>query len=88
MDLVAQHGLALSEVLALALERILVEKTLAFVRAGYTPKSLGKLQAKIRHAYDLHQLHQLLQQPMLQTFLIGPDFDTLLAEVRTNDVRD
>ncbi|OWP61526.1 hypothetical protein CDA63_19005 [Hymenobacter amundsenii] len=85
LALVAQHGLAPFEVLVLALERTLVEKILALVRAGYSSDSLGELQAKIRHAYDLHQL---LQQPALQAFLAGPDFDALLAEVRVDDARN
>ncbi|SMB81060.1 Domain of unknown function DUF1814 [Hymenobacter roseosalivarius DSM 11622] len=84
-ELVAQHGLAPFEVLVLALERTLVEKILAFVRAGYAPDSLGELQAKIRHAYDLYQL---FQQPALQAFLAGPEFDALLAEARADDARN
>ncbi|GAA3944314.1 nucleotidyl transferase AbiEii/AbiGii toxin family protein [Hymenobacter algoricola] len=85
LALVAQHGLAPFGVLVLALERTLVEKILALVRAGYAPDPLGELQAKIRHAYDLHQL---LQQPALQEFLVGPAFETLLAEVRADDARN
>ena len=85
LELVAEHGLAPFEVLVLALERTLVEKILALVRAGYAPDSLGELQAKIRHAYDLHQL---LQQPALQQLLASPAFETLLAEVRADDARN
>lgn len=84
-DFVAHHGLASFEVLVLALERTLVEKILALARAGYAPDSLGELQAKIRHVYDLHQL---LQQPALQAFLISPAFEGLLAEVRADDARN
>jgi len=84
-ELVAQHGLAPFEVLVLALERTLVEKILALVRAGYAPDPLAELQAKIRHAYDLHQL---LQQPALQDFMASPAFETLLAEVRADDARN
>jgi predicted nucleotidyltransferase component of viral defense system len=84
-ELVAQHGLGPFEVLVLALERTLVEKILALVRAGYAPDPLGELQAKIRHAYDLHQL---LQQPALQAFLASPAFETLLTEVRADDARN
>jgi predicted nucleotidyltransferase component of viral defense system len=85
MGLVAQHGLAPFEVLVLALERTLVEKVLALARAGYAPDPVNELQAKIRHAYDLHQL---LQQPALQAFLASPMFETLLAEVRADDARN
>jgi predicted nucleotidyltransferase component of viral defense system len=85
LQLVEQHGLASFEVLVLALERTLVEKVLALVRAGYAPDPLGELQAKIRHAYDLHQL---LQQPALQEFLASPAFEMLLAEVRADDARN
>lgn len=85
LDLLEQHGLAPFEVLVLALERTLVEKILALVRAGYAPDPLAELQAKIRHAYDLHQL---LQQPALQAFLASPAFETLLAEVRADDARN
>ncbi|GAC1602719.1 MAG: hypothetical protein NVS3B25_31160 [Hymenobacter sp.] len=85
VELVEQHGLAPFEVLVLALERTLVEKVLALVRAGYAPDPVSELQAKIRHAYDLHQL---LQQPALQAFLASPVFETLLAEVRADDARN
>lgn len=85
LALVGQHGLAPFEVLVLALERTLVEKILALVRAGYAEDPLTELQAKIRHAYDLHQL---LQQPALQQFLASPAFEALLAEVRVDDARN
>ncbi|QKG55020.1 nucleotidyl transferase AbiEii/AbiGii toxin family protein [Hymenobacter sp. BRD67] len=85
LELVAQYGLVPFEVLVLALERTLVEKILALVRAGYAPDPLTELQAKIRHAYDLHQL---LQQPAQQAFLVGAAFETLLAEVRADDARN
>jgi len=85
LELVEQHGLGPFELLVLALERTLVEKILALVRAGYAPDPLAELQAKIRHAYDLHQL---LQQPSLLEFLTSPAFETLLAEVRAGDARN
>lgn len=82
LDAVAEFGLAPFEVLTLALERTLVEKILALVRAGYAPDPLAELQAKIRHAYDLHQL---LQQPALRAFLDSAGFADLLAEARADD---
>ncbi|WP_167852132.1 nucleotidyl transferase AbiEii/AbiGii toxin family protein [Hymenobacter elongatus] len=85
LRLVEQHGLAPFEVLVLALERTMVEKVLALVRAGYAPDPLAELQAKIRHTYDLHQL---LQQPALQQFLASSAFETMLAEVRADDARN
>lgn len=82
---VAEFGLASFEVLTLALERTLVEKILALVRAGYAPDPLAELQAKVRHAYDLHLL---LHQPALQAFLASADFVALLAEARADDARN
>lgn len=82
---VAEFGLAPFEVLTLALERTLVEKILALVRAGYAADPLVELQAKVRHAYDLHQL---LQQPTLRTFLASADFITLLGDARADDARN
>ena len=82
LDTLAEFGLEPSEVLTLALERTLVEKILALVRAGYAPDPLTELQAKIRHAYDLHQL---LQQPALRNFLSSAGFAELLAEARADD---
>ena len=82
---VAEFGLAPFEVLTLALERTLVEKILALVRAGHAPDPLAELQAKIRHAYDLHQL---LQQAGPRAFLAGADFAGLLAEARADDARN
>lgn len=81
----AAFGLASFEVLTLALERTLVEKILALVRAGYAPDPLAELQAKVRHAYDLHQL---LHQPALQVFLASEDFVALLAEACADDARN
>ena len=85
LELVEQQGLVPFEVLVLALERTLVEKILALVRAGYAPDPLTELQAKIRHAYDVHQL---LQQPVLQQFLASAEFEVLLADVRADDARN
>ncbi len=82
---VAEYGLAAFEVLTLALERTIIEKILALVRAGYAPDPLAELQAKIRHTYDLHQL---LQRPELRTFLGSAGFAELLAEARADDARN
>jgi predicted nucleotidyltransferase component of viral defense system len=84
-ELEASYGLQPFEVLTLSLERTLVEKVLALVRAGYAPDPIAELQAKVRHVYDLHQL---LQQPALQKFLNGDDFTHLVAEVRADDARN
>ena len=84
-EVVAEFGLLPFQVLTLALERTLVEKILALVRAGYAPIPLTELQAKIRHAYDLHQL---LQQAGLRSFLASADFAQLLAEARADDARN
>ncbi|OWP62244.1 hypothetical protein CDA63_15185 [Hymenobacter amundsenii] len=85
LALVEQHGLAPSEILVLALERTLVEKILALVRAGYAHDPLGELQVKLHHAYDLHRL---LQPPPLREFLAGLVFEALLVEVRADDARN
>ena len=82
---VAAFGLEPFQVLTLALQRTLVEKILALVRAGYAADPLAELQAKIRHAYDLHQL---LEQPELPGFLAGAGFAELLVEARADDARN
>ena len=82
---VREFGLESFEVLTLALERTLVEKILALVRAGYAADPVAELQAKVRHAYDLHQL---LQQAELRVSLAGAGFADLLAEVRADDARN
>ncbi len=84
-ELGASYGLQPFEVLTLSLERTLVEKVLALVRAGYAPDSITELQAKVRHVYDLHQL---LQQPALQEFLKSDGFTHLVADVRADDARN
>ncbi|GAB3637849.1 nucleotidyl transferase AbiEii/AbiGii toxin family protein [Hymenobacter arcticus] len=84
-EAVAEFGLAAFEVLTLALERTLVEKILALVRAGYATDPLAELQVKVRHAYDLHQL---LQQPELRDFLASMNFEALLTEARADDARN
>lgn len=84
-EAVAEFGLAVFEVLTLALERTLVEKILVLVRAGYAADPLAELQLKVRHAYDLHQL---LHQPELRDFLASAAFDALLADARADDARN
>lgn len=82
---IAEFGLAAFEVLTLALERTLTEKILALVRAGATPDPLRELEAKIRHAYDVHLI---LQQPTVAVFFASPAFAHLLGEVQADDARN
>ena len=84
-EAMVEFGLAPFEVLTLALERTLTEKILALVRAGAAPDPLQELAAKIRHAYDVHQI---LQQPLVATFLASPAFAHLLGEVQADDARN
>lgn len=85
MEVVAEFGLAPFEVLTLALERTLTEKILALVRAGAALDPLQELGAKIRHAYDVHQI---LQQPAVTAFFASPAFAHLLKEVQADDARN
>lgn len=84
-EAIMEFGLAPFEVLTLALERTLTEKILALVRAGAAPNFLQELQAKIRHAYDVHQI---LQQPAIAAFFASPAFALLLQEVQADDARN
>ncbi|AWM32187.1 hypothetical protein DDQ68_04895 [Hymenobacter nivis] len=84
-EAVAEFGLAPFEVLTLALERTLTEKILALVRASAAPDPLQELAAKIRHAYDVHQI---LQQPPVAAFFASPAFAHLLEEVQADDARN
>ncbi|TPG59459.1 nucleotidyl transferase AbiEii/AbiGii toxin family protein [Hymenobacter nivis] len=84
-EAMVEFGLAPFEVLTLALERTLTEKILALVRAGAAPDPLRELEAKIRHAYDVHQI---LQQPAVAAFFASPAFAHLLQEVQADDARN
>lgn len=84
-EAMVEFGLAPFEVLTLALERTLTEKILALVRAGAAPDPLQELAAKIRHAYDVHQI---LQQPTVAAFFASSAFAHLLGEVQADDARN
>lgn len=82
VDLIRTYELEPFEVNALAIERTFCEKIISLVRFSYTKNPLEDLSNKIRHTYDLHQL---LKEPTIKSFLASEDFETMLIQVGKND---
>src|SRR5690606_35938615 len=57
-------------------------KIISLVRFSYTANPLQDLANKVRHTYDLHQL---LQEKRISTFLKSDDFETMLIQVGKDD---
>lgn len=80
--LIKQFGLEDFEVKALSIERTFCEKIISLVRFSYSENPIEDLSAKVRHAYDLHQL---LQLEAVQQFVNSKEFDTMLLQVGKDD---
>jgi hypothetical protein len=81
-DLIEQFDLHAFPFLVLSMRRTLCEKIISLVRFSYEENALQALSAKIRHAYDLHQL---IQQPAVAAFLDSQEFEVLLNRVGMDD---
>tara|TARA_R100000935_G_scaffold1440_3_gene4663 strand:+ start:3485 stop:4465 length:981 start_codon:yes stop_codon:yes gene_type:complete len=81
-DLIRFYELEPFEVTALSIERTFCEKIISLVRFSYTENPLEELANKVRHTYDLHQL---LKQSRISSFLKSNDFETMLIQVGKDD---
>ncbi|NEN24271.1 nucleotidyl transferase AbiEii/AbiGii toxin family protein [Cryomorpha ignava] len=70
-----EYLLDLFPVAVISIERTFCEKIISLVRFSYTDTPLDDLANKVRHTYDLHQL---LQEERITTFLNSIDFETML----------
>jgi len=69
----------------LCLERTLVEKILAIIRASYSKNPLEQLKNKIRHIYDIYMI---LQNTEMKLFLENQEFFTLLTATQADDAKN
>mgnify|MGYP005830504683 FL=1 len=82
VDLINAYHLEPFKVTVLSIERTFCEKTISLVRFSYTENPLEDLKDKVRHTYDLHQL---LQQDKISSFLQSDDFEKMLLQVGKDD---
>ncbi|CAM4342770.1 nucleotidyl transferase AbiEii/AbiGii toxin family protein [Gillisia limnaea] len=81
-DLINEYQLEPFKVTVISIERTFCEKIISLVRFSYTENPLEDLANKVRHTYDLHQL---LQENRISTFLKSDDFETMLIQVGKDD---
>ncbi len=81
-DLIRFYELEPFEVTALSIDRTFCEKIISLIRFSYTENPLEELANKVRHTYDLHQL---LKQSRISSFLKSDDFETMLIQVGKDD---
>ncbi|MGZ0014621.1 nucleotidyl transferase AbiEii/AbiGii toxin family protein [Yeosuana sp. AK3] len=81
-DLIKEYQLEPFKVTVISIERTFCEKIISLVRFSYTENPLEDLANKVRHTYDLHQL---LQEKRISTFLKSNDFETMLIQVGKDD---
>uniref|UniRef100_UPI004047356E nucleotidyl transferase AbiEii/AbiGii toxin family protein n=1 Tax=Mariniflexile sp. TaxID=1979402 RepID=UPI004047356E len=81
-DLIKEYQLEPFTVNVISIERTFCEKIISLVRFSYTANPLQDLANKVRHTYDLHQL---LQEKRISTFLKSDDFETMLIQVGKDD---
>jgi predicted nucleotidyltransferase component of viral defense system len=81
-DLIKEYQLEPFKVTVISIERTFCEKIISLVRFSYTENPLEDLANKVRHTYDLHQL---LQEKRISTFLKSDDFETMLIQVGKDD---
>ncbi|GGX00584.1 MULTISPECIES: nucleotidyl transferase AbiEii/AbiGii toxin family protein [Salegentibacter] len=82
VDLINAYHLEPFKVTVLSIERTFCEKIISLVRFSYTENPLEDLTDKVRHTYDLHQL---LQQDKISSFLQSDDFEKMLLQVGKDD---
>jgi len=81
-DLIRFYELEPFDVTALSIERTFCEKIISLIRFSYTEYPLEDLTNKVRHTYDLHQL---LKEKSIKTFLDSNDFEEMLVQVGKDD---
>lgn len=82
IDLIQFYELEPFDVTALSIERTFCEKIISLVRFSYTQHPLEDLSNKIRHTYDLHQL---LKEKSIKSFLDSNEFENMLVQVGKDD---
>ncbi|MDT0651731.1 nucleotidyl transferase AbiEii/AbiGii toxin family protein [Autumnicola edwardsiae] len=82
VDLINAYHLEPFKVTVLSIERTFCEKIISLIRFSYTENPLEDLKDKVRHTYDLHQL---LQQDKISSFLKSDDFEKMLLQVGKDD---
>lgn len=82
LDLIKAYQLEPFKVRVLSIERTFCEKIISLVRFSYTEYPLLDLADKVRHTYDLHQL---LQQVEITSFLKSDKFEVMLMQVGKDD---
>ncbi len=83
-DLIKEYQLEPFKVTVISIERTFCEKIISLVRFSYAENPLEDLANKVRHTYDLHQL---LQEDKISSFLKSDDFETMLLQVGKDDDR-
>lgn len=81
-DLIKEYQLEPFKVTVISIQRTFCEKIISLVRFSYTENPLEDLANKVRHTYDLHQL---LQEKRISSFLKSDDFETMLLQVGRDD---
>lgn len=81
-NLIEKYGLESFIVRALSVERTFCEKIISLVRFSYTENPREDLSNKIRHTYDLHQM---LEQDQIKSFIKSEDFGVMLLQVGRDD---
>ncbi len=82
-DLIEKYGLQPFKVQVLALERTFCEKIMSLVRFSRQAGTFYDLSNKIRHVYDLHML---MQDPDIRTFISNEGFDIMLHNIGREDI--
>lgn len=83
-DMMKTYQLEPFTVRALTVERTLCEKIMSLVRFSFEENPIPKLNDKIRHIYDIHQL---LGNETFYTFFHTKGFEEMLLKVANDDVR-
>lgn len=84
-EMIQEHSLEPFGVNVLDYRRTLCEKISAIARASHeNDQHNSALKEKIRHFYDIHFL---MQENLLKTFIKSSDFTVMIAQVRADDQR-
>ena len=83
-EMIKTYQLEPFTVRVLTIERTFCEKIMSLVRFSFEENPIPKLNDKIRHIYDIHQL---LKNEAIDTFFHSQDFDEMLLKVANDDIR-
>jgi predicted nucleotidyltransferase component of viral defense system len=85
MEFVKKYELEEFYINTLSIERTLVEKIFALVRASYDLNYERELKNRIRHLYDIHLI---LKNKSIKSFICTEDFRNMINEIRAEDVNN